>query len=68
VSVNDLVKEETQREIYLVIEVIPVDKNKFSTPTEKAILQYENISDFLLGYEYGHVAGACILHYKGQVD
>jgi hypothetical protein len=68
VSINDLVKEEAQRQIDLVIDAIPVDKNKFSTPIGKAILQYQNISDFLLGYEYGHVAEACALYYKDQVE
>ncbi len=68
VSINDLVKEEAQRQIDLVIEAIPVDKDRFSTPIGKAILQYENITDFLLGYEYGHVAEACALYYKDQVE
>jgi hypothetical protein len=67
VSINDLVKEEAQRQIDLVIDANPIDKNKFSTPIGKAILQYENITDFLLGYEYGHVAEACALYYKDQV-
>jgi hypothetical protein len=68
VSINDLVKEEAQRQIDLVIEAIPVDKDKFSTPIGKAILEFENITDFLLGYEYGHVAEACALYYKDQVE
>jgi hypothetical protein len=67
VSINDLVKEEAQRQIDLVIDAIPIDKNRFSTPIGKAILQYENITDFLLGYEYEHIAEACALYYKDQV-
>jgi hypothetical protein len=58
--------EEAHRQIDLIIEAIPVDKDKFSTPIGKAILQYENITDFLLGYEYGHVAEACALSRANQ--
>ena len=60
-SIHDLVREEAQRQIDPVIEAIPVDNDKFSTPIGKAILQYENIRDFLQGYEYGHIAEACAL-------
>ena len=67
-SINDLVREEAQRQIDLVIEAIPIDNDEFSTPIGKAILQYENIRDFLLGYEYGHIAEACALYYKDQIE
>ena len=41
-SINDLVRKEAQRQIDLVIEAIPIDNDKFSTPIGKAKLQYEN--------------------------
>jgi hypothetical protein len=68
VSINDLVKEEAQRQIDLAIETLPEHTSKFSTPIAQARLQYENITDFLLGYEYGHMIEACTLYYKVQAE
>jgi hypothetical protein len=68
VSINDPVKEETQRQIDLAIEEIPTDTSAFKTPIAKARLQYEKITDFLLGYEYGRIAGACAWYYRDQVE
>jgi hypothetical protein len=53
VSINDLVKEEAQRQIDLAIEEIPSDKSRLSTPIARSRFQYKDISDFLLGFEYG---------------
>jgi hypothetical protein len=57
---NDLVKEEVQRQIDIAIEDIPYDKSRLSTPIAKSRFQYKEISDFLLGFEYGHITGTCI--------
>jgi hypothetical protein len=51
-SINDLVKEEAQRQIDLAIEEIPSDRSRLSTPIARSRFQYKNISDFLLGFEY----------------
>ena len=67
-SINDLVKEEAQRQIDLVIEEIPFDASAFSTPIAKARLLYKDISDFLLGYEYGHISEARTGYYRDQVE
>lgn len=67
-SINDLVKEEAQRQIDLVIEEIPFDASAFSTPIAKARLLYKDINDFLLGYEYGHISEACTWYYQDQVE
>ena len=45
-SINDLVKEEAQRQIDHAVEEIPVNISAFSTPIAKARLLYENINDF----------------------
>jgi hypothetical protein len=68
VSINDLVKEEAQRQIDLAIEEIPSDRNRLSTPIARSRFQYKNISDFLLGFEYGHITGICARYYQNQVE
>jgi hypothetical protein len=67
VSINDLVKEEVQRQIDTAIESIPYDKSRMSTPIAKSRFQYKEISDFLLGFEYGHIIGICAWYYKDLV-
>jgi hypothetical protein len=66
-SINDLVKEEVNRQIDVAIGDIPHDKSRLSTPIAKSRFQYKEISDFLLGYEFGHITGLCIWYYKEQV-
>jgi len=51
VSINDLVKEEANRQVDSAIEDIPIDRKKYGSPLGKTILQYKDLSDFLLGYE-----------------
>jgi hypothetical protein len=68
VSINDLVKEEAQRQIDLAIEEIPSDRSRLSTPIARSRFQYKNISDFLLGFEYGHITGMCACYYQDQVE
>jgi hypothetical protein len=58
VRINDLVKEEAQRQIDLAIEEIPCDRSRLST----AILVV------LLGFEYGHITGMCACYYQNQVE
>jgi hypothetical protein len=43
VSINDLVKEEVQRQIDAAIESIPYDKSRMSTPIAKSRFQYRDI-------------------------
>ena len=67
-SINDQVKEEVQRQIDIAIEEIPYEKKRWSKSTAKLRLQYKNISDFLLGFEYGHITGMCACYYQNQVE
>jgi hypothetical protein len=71
VSINDLVKEEANRQVDTAIEDIPADRKKYGSPLGKTILQYKDLSDFLLGYEFGYIIGyiigVCMLYYNNQV-
>ena len=67
-SINDLVKEEAQRQIDIAIEQIPSDRSRLGTPIAESRFQYKNISDFLLGFEYGHITGMCTCYYQNQVE
>ena len=67
-SINDLVKEEAQRQIDLAIEEIPSDSIRLSTPIARSRFQYKDISDFLLRFEYGHITGMCACYYQNQVE
>jgi hypothetical protein len=68
VRIDDLVKEEAQRQIDLAIEEIPFDSSRLSTPIARSRFQYKNFSDFLLGFEYGHITGMCACYYQNQVE
>ena len=67
-SLNDLVKEEVHRQIDIAIQKLSFNKSRLSTPIAKARFQYENVSDFLLGFEYGPITGLCIWYYRNQVQ
>lgn len=67
-SINDRVKEEVQRQIDIAIEEIPHEKRRWSKSTAKLRLQYENISDFLLGFEYGRISEDGIWYYRSLVN
>ncbi|MGH9979597.1 MAG: hypothetical protein ACRD8Z_27715 [Nitrososphaeraceae archaeon] len=67
-SINDQVKEEVQRQIYIAIEEIPNDKKRWSNFTAKLRLQYKNISDFLLGFEYGRISEDGIWYYRSLIN
>ena len=67
-SLNDLVKEEAQRQIDIAIEQIPSDRSRLGTPIAESRFQYKDLSDFLLGFEYGHITGICSWYYRNQVE
>jgi spore germination protein GerM len=46
--------KEIQRQVDTSIEEIPHEVSLWNTPDNKERFQYGNISDFMLGYEYGH--------------
>jgi hypothetical protein len=56
-SLEDLIKVEVQRQVDISIEEMPYDISQWNTAKNKIRFQYENISDFMLGYEYGHIVG-----------
>jgi hypothetical protein len=68
VSINDQVKEEVQRQIDIAIEEIPYEKKRWSKSTAKLRLQYKNISDFLLGFEYGRILEDGIWYYRSLIN
>jgi hypothetical protein len=68
VSINDQVKEEVQRQIDITIEEIPYEKRRWSKSTAKSRLRYKDISDFLLGYEYGRISEDGIWYYRSLVS
>jgi hypothetical protein len=67
VSVNDLVKEEVNRQIDAAIEAIPHDTKSYGDPVRWSKLLFNNLNDFLLGYEVGYVVYAGMMYYKDQV-
>ncbi|MGH9997287.1 MAG: hypothetical protein ACRD7F_04695 [Nitrososphaeraceae archaeon] len=67
-SINDQVKEEVQRQIDIAIEEIPYEKKRWSKSTAKLRLQYKNISDFLLGFEYGRILEDGIWYYRSLIN
>jgi hypothetical protein len=68
VSINDLVKEEINRQIDITIEDIQFEKSKLSTPNARSKFQYDNISDFLLGFTYGNITGSCTWYFRKQLE
>jgi hypothetical protein len=68
VSINDLVKEEVQRQIDIAIEEIPYEKRRWSKSAAKSRLHYKDISDFLLGFEYGRILEDGIWYYRSLVN
>ena len=65
---NDQVKEEVQRQIDIAIEEIPYEKKRWSKSTAKLRLQNKNISDFLLGFEYGRILEDGIWYYRHLIN
>ena len=52
-SLEELLREEVQKQIDKAIEDIPWTTTRLSTSKAKLALQYKDISDFIYGYEYG---------------
>jgi hypothetical protein len=67
-SISDQVKEEVQRQIDIAIEEIPYEKRRWSKSTTKLRLQYKDISDFLLGFEYGRISEDGIWYYRSLIN
>lgn len=57
-----------QRQIDIAIEEKPHEKNRLSRSTAKSKLQYNDINDFLLGFEYGRIPEDGMWHYRGLVN
>jgi hypothetical protein len=68
VSIQDQVIEEVQRQIDIAIEEIPHEKNRWSKSTVKSRLQYNDINDFLLGFEYGRISEDGMWYYRSLVN
>jgi hypothetical protein len=68
VSIDDQVKEEVQRQIDIAIEEIPNEKKRWSKSTAKSRLQYKDINDFLLGFEYGRISEDGMWYYRSLVN
>jgi hypothetical protein len=67
-GISDQVKEEVQRQIDIAVEEIPYEKRRWSKSTTKLRLQYKDISDFLLGFEYGRILEDGIWYYRSLVN
>ena len=66
-SLEELLREEVQKQIDRAIEDIPWATTKLSTSRAKLALQYKDISDFVYGYEYGCIISNSISYYQSKV-
>lgn len=66
-SIENLVKEEINRQIDNAVGAISVDRTTFSSPVKRSRLQYNDFTDFLLGYELGYDICASMMYYKNQM-
>lgn len=66
-SLEELLREEVQKQIDKAIEDIPWTTTKLSTNKAKLALQYKDISDFVYGYEYGCIISNCLSYYQSKV-
>lgn len=57
-----------QRRIDIAIEEIPHEKNRWSKSTAKSKPQYNDINDFLLGFEYGGFPEDSMWYYRNLVN
>lgn len=65
-SLEELLREEVQKQIDKAIENIPWTTTRLSTSKAKLALQYKDISDFIYGYEYGCIISNSIPHYQSK--
>jgi hypothetical protein len=66
VSLEELLREEVQKQIDKAIEDIPWTTTRLSTSKAKLALQYKDISDFIYGYEYGCIISNSISYYESK--
>jgi hypothetical protein len=66
VSLEELLREEVQKQIDKAIEDIPWTTTRLSTSRAKLAVQYKDISDFIYGYEYGCIISNCISYYQSK--
>jgi hypothetical protein len=66
VSLEELLREEVQKQIDKAIEDIPWTTTRLSTSKAKLALQYKDISDFIYGYEYGCIISNSISYYQSK--
>jgi hypothetical protein len=67
VSLEELLREEVQKQIDRTMEDIPWAITRLSTKKAKLVLQYKDISDFVYGYEYGCIISNSISYYQSKV-
>ena len=65
-SLEELLREEVQKQIDRAIGDIPWATTKLSTSRAKSALQYKDISDFTYGYEYGCIISNSISYYQSK--
>jgi hypothetical protein len=66
VSVENL-NEEVNRQIDYAIEAIPLDAKSYSDYDRWTRFLFNNLNDFLLGYEVGYIIHASMTYHKDQV-
>lgn len=67
VIVIDLVKEEASRQIDYAIERVSLDVKSYSDPSRWSRFLFNNLNDFLLGYETGYIIHASMTYYEDQI-
>ena len=67
-NLEELLREEVQKQIDKAIEDIPWTTTKLSTNKAKTAFQYKDISDFVYGYEYGCIISNSIAYYQSKID
>ena len=65
-SLEELLREEVQKQIDEAIEDIPWTTTRLSTSKAKLALQYKDISDFIYGHEYGCIISNSISYYQSK--
>lgn len=65
-SLEELLREEVQKQIDKAIEDIPWTTTRLSTSKAKLALQYKDISDFIYGHEHGCIISNSISYYQSK--
>jgi hypothetical protein len=66
VSIDDLITREVNKQIDEAIEEIPFTKKAYGSSEAKSKFQYDNLSDFILGYTYERIAERCAWYLMQQ--